>query len=56
MVNGEAILKQKPLAKAKKGEPFLTPLEIENRMFGLAVIPFDKIGKDVGIAVLRSET
>lgn len=56
VVNGEAILKQKPLARAKASEPFAMPLEIENRMFGLAVVPLEKLGKDVGIAVLRSET
>jgi hypothetical protein len=56
VVNGQAILKQKPLASAKAGEPFATPLEIENRQFGLAVVPLEKLGKDVGIAVLRSET
>jgi hypothetical protein len=55
-VNAEAILKQKPLGRAAVGEPFSVALEIENRQFGLAVVPLEKLGKDVGIAVLRSET
>lgn len=55
-VNAQAILKQKPLSQAKSNEPFAVPLEIENRQFGLAVVPLEKLGKDVGIAVLRSET
>lgn len=55
-VNGTAIVKQKPLDKASASAPFSMPLEIENRQFGLAVVPLEKIGKDVGIAVLRSET
>jgi hypothetical protein len=55
-VNAKAIVDRKPLAKAKTAEPFATALEIENRQFGLAVIPLEKLGKDVGVAVLRSET
>jgi hypothetical protein len=55
-VNGEAILKQKPLEKASAAAPFAVPLEIEGRQFGLAVVPLPAIGKDAGIAVLRSET
>lgn len=55
-VNGDAILKQKPLEKASAAAPFSVPLEIEGRQFGLAVVPLAPIGKDAGIAVLRSET
>lgn len=55
-VNGDAILKQKPLEKASAAAPFSVPLEIEGRQFGLAVVPLGPIGKDAGIAVLRSET
>lgn len=55
-INGEAILKQKPLDTASAEKPFSTPLEIEGRQFGLAVVPMKSIGKDAGIAVLRSET
>jgi len=55
-VNAQAILKQKPLAGATATAPFSVALEIENRQFGLAVVPLEKLGKDVGIAVLRSET
>lgn len=55
-VNGDAILKQKPLEKASASQPFSVPLEIEGREFGLAVVPLAPIGKDAGIAVLRSET
>lgn len=55
-VNADAILKQKPLEKASATAPFAMPLEIEGRQFGLAVVPLSAIGKDAGIAVLRSET
>ena len=55
-VNADAILKQKPLEKASATAPFAMPLEIEGRQFGLAVVPIAAIGKDAGIAVLRSET
>lgn len=55
-VNGDAIVKQKPLEKASAAAPFSVPLEIEGREFGLAVVPLKAIGSDVGIAVLRSET
>lgn len=56
IVNGDAIVKQKPLEKASATAPFSIPLEIEGRQFGLAVVPLKTIGKDAGIAVLRSET
>lgn len=56
VVNGDAIVKQKPLEKATAAAPFSAPLEIEEREFGLAVVPLKSIGSDVGIAVLRSET
>lgn len=55
-INGEAILKQKPLDTASTEKPFSVPLEIEGRQFGLGVVPLKAIGKDAGIAVLRSET
>ena len=55
-VNGDAILKQNPLEKATAEAPFSVALEIEGRQFGLAVVPLAAIGKDAGIAVLRSET
>jgi hypothetical protein len=56
IVNGDAIVKANPLQSATIDKPFSQPLEIEGRQFGLSVIPFEKIGKGVGIAVLRSET
>ncbi len=55
-VNAEAIAKEKPLAKAQGDQPFVTKLEIDRREFGLAVAPVKALGKDVGVAVLRSET
>jgi hypothetical protein len=55
-VNAKAILERKPLGQARASEPFAVALEIDNRLFGLAVVPLEKLGKDVGIAVLRSET
>lgn len=56
IVNGEAIVNQKPLEQASEAQPFSTPLEIEGRQFGLAVVPLKAVGPKVGIAVLRSET
>jgi len=56
VVNGETIVKQKPLEKAKDGEIWSTPLEITRRDFGLAVKKIPELGSNVAIAVLRSET
>ncbi|NLE88271.1 MAG: hypothetical protein GX607_17955 [Myxococcales bacterium] len=56
VVNARAIAEQKPLEQQEGSEPFTAELEIEGRAFGLAVLPIEKLGKDVGIAVLRSET
>jgi hypothetical protein len=55
-VNAKAIADQKPLTQLKGNEPFTAELEIEGRGFGLAVKGVTKLGKDVAIAVLRSET
>jgi hypothetical protein len=55
-VNAKAIAELKPVSKLKGNEPFTTELEIEGRGFGLVVQGAPKLGKDVGIAVLRSET
>ena len=56
VVNGKAILEQAPLAKATGEQLWSTPLEIEGRTFGLAVMRVPDLGADVAIAVLRSET
>ncbi len=55
-VNAKAISEQKPLERLQGAEPFTTELEIERRGFGLAVQAAPKLGKDVAVAVLRSET
>jgi hypothetical protein len=55
-VNAKAIADLKPLSQLKGSEPFTAELEIEGRGFGLAVMGAGKLGKDVAIAVLRSET
>lgn len=54
-VNAEAIVELNPLQKAA-GSPFSTAIEITGRSFGLAVGRVPELGKDVAIAVLRSET
>ncbi|HEX9619062.1 MAG TPA: hypothetical protein VF989_02940 [Polyangiaceae bacterium] len=54
-VNAKAIVAMKPLEKAR-AEPFATEIEITGRSFGLAVGRVPELGKDVAIAVLRSET
>jgi hypothetical protein len=42
--------------KARGAEPLVLELEITGREFGLAFIRVEELGKDVGVAVLRSET
>jgi hypothetical protein len=56
VVNGTAIVKQRPLEKLKGQEIWSTPIEIERRQFGLAVARVPELGPNVAIAVLRSET
>jgi hypothetical protein len=55
-VNAKAILDQKPLGKIQGEAVFATSLEITGRDFGLAVKATPVLGKDVAVAVLRSET
>ncbi len=55
-VNAEAIAKLKPLEQAKGNELFQAELDITGRGFGVAVQRVPALGKDVAIAVLRSET
>ena len=55
-VNARAIAKLSPLSNASASEPTSFELEIEGREFGLAVELAPDLGKDVAVAVLRSET
>lgn len=56
-VNAKAITDQKPLAKIPGDDGSTeTSLEIEGRDFGLSVRKTPLLGKDVAVAVLRSET
>jgi hypothetical protein len=56
-VNAEAIAKQKPLGKIQGDDgSFETTLEITGRDFGLGVKKTPLLGKEVAVAVLRSET
>ncbi|MDX2054360.1 MAG: hypothetical protein SFV15_18310 [Polyangiaceae bacterium] len=55
-VSAQAVEQLNPLATATEQTPFSTHLEITGRTFGLAVIRTPSLGKNVGIAVLRSET
>lgn len=55
-VNAKAIADLKPLSKLEGNEPFVSELEIDGRGFGVAVLAAPKLGKDVAVAVLRSET
>jgi hypothetical protein len=55
-VNAKAILDQKVLEKLSGDGVIAIPLEIEGREFGLAARRVPALGKDVAIAVLRSET
>ena len=55
-VNAEAIAKLSPLSNASATAPTSFELEIAGREFGLAVELAPDLGKDVAVAVLRSET
>jgi hypothetical protein len=56
LVNAEAIAKEDPLSKLDANGSFRSALPITDRSFGLAVKAVPALGKDVAIAVLRSET
>jgi hypothetical protein len=56
-VNAEAIGKQQPLGKIQGDDGSMEmTIEITGRDFGLSVRKTPLLGKDVGVAVLRSET
>ena len=55
-VNARAIAKLSPLRNASATTPSTFELEIAGREFGLAVELAPDLGKDVAVAVLRSET
>ncbi len=55
-VNAKAILDEKPLEHAQGDAVFAKNVEITGRDFGLAVQRVPALGKDVAVAVLRSET
>jgi hypothetical protein len=56
LVNGKAIVDQHPLERITGDQVWASPLEIEGRTFGVAVVRLTELGPDVAIAVLRSET
>jgi len=56
LINAQEVERQNPLAGATETVPFARRIEITGRPFGLAVIRTPSLGKDAGIAVLRSET
>ena len=55
-VNARAIAQLSPLTNASANTPTSFELEIDGREFGLAVELTPDLGKDVAVAVLRSET
>lgn len=55
-VNARALAEKKLLTQARGAEPLALELEITGREFGLAFTRVEELGKDVGIAILRSET
>jgi hypothetical protein len=55
-VNAQAIAKLSPLTNASASAPTSFELEIAGREFGLGVELAPDLGKDVAVAVLRSET
>lgn len=55
-VNARAIAEQHFLSSASGAGPQVKELEITDREFGLGFLRLPELGKDVGVAVLRSET
>lgn len=55
-VNAEAIRGLAPLSKVSGDEVFAAPLEVTGRDFGLALRRAPRLGPNVAVAVLRSET
>lgn len=55
-VNAQAIAKLSPLSRVTATAPATYELEIDGREFGLAVELAPELGKEVAVAVLRSET
>lgn len=55
-VNAKAIAARSPLSGASATAPTTFELEIDGREFGMAVELAPDLGKDVAVAVLRSET
>ena len=56
LVNSEALEKLDLTAKTASGAIFHAPIEITGRDYGIAAGRTPKLGSDVGVAVLRSET
>lgn len=56
VLNGQELLKLKPLEKLKGDQIYARPITIERREFGVAMRRVPELGQDVIIAVLRSET
>lgn len=55
-VNAKAIVAQGPIGKVPASGPVSYELEIDGREFGLAEMRAPELGKEIAIAVLRSET
>lgn len=55
-VNARAVAEQRFLEKAKGETPVTAEAEITGRVFGIAFRRTPRLGSDVGVAVLRSET
>lgn len=55
-INARALEEKNLLEQARGAEPLVLQLEITGRDFGLAFVRVEELGKDVGIALLRSET
>ncbi|HET9952901.1 MAG TPA: hypothetical protein VFQ61_00280 [Polyangiaceae bacterium] len=55
-VNVRAVKERRLLESGTAAQPATLELEIEGREFGLAFLRTEPLGKDVGVAVLRSET
>jgi hypothetical protein len=55
-VNAKVLAERNLSAKAIGTEPTTLELEITGREFGIAFLGTQGLGKDVGVAVLRSET
>jgi hypothetical protein len=55
-ISARRLAEKNLLTSAKGSEPVVLEMEVTGREFGVAFVRVEELGKDVGIAVMRSET